>query len=102
MELEVGCRRPPQESSPGLLRYRLVSRIMKGQPLGGTEDEWVVIEAVHQAAGLAEQLHDNPSDGAPLFGRFAFDVRYKWFRNWVNGPAGQRLGLAPIPEEDKG
>jgi hypothetical protein len=101
MELEVGCRRPPQESSPGLLRYRLVSRIMKGQPLGGTEDEWVVIEPVHQAAGLAEQLHDNPRDGAPLFGRFAFDVRYKWFRNWVNGPAGQHLGLAPIPEEDK-
>jgi hypothetical protein len=33
----------------------------------------------------------------PLLGRFGFDVRYTWFRNWVNGPAGQRLGLAPIP-----
>ena len=34
----------------------------------------------------------------PLLGRFAFQVRYQWFRRWVNGPAGQRLGLAPIPE----
>ena len=33
-----------------------------------------------------------------LFGRFAFDVRYTWFRNWVNSPAGARLGLTPIPE----
>lgn len=33
-----------------------------------------------------------------MLGRFAFDVRYTWFRNWVNAPTGQRLGLAPIPE----
>ena len=39
----------------------------------------------------------DPHDGALLFGRFAFDVRYQWFRNWVNGPSGQRIGLAPIP-----
>ena len=38
-----------------------------------------------------------PPAGDPLFGRFSFPVRYTWFRNWVNGPAGQRLGLAPIP-----
>ena len=24
-------------------------------------------------------------------------VIYKWFRDWVNGPSGQRLGLASIP-----
>jgi hypothetical protein len=39
-----------------------------------------------------------PQPGNPLLGRFAFDVRYTWFRNWVNGPSGQRLGLAPVPE----
>ncbi len=34
-----------------------------------------------------------------MLGRFAFDVRYTWFRNWVNAPTGQRLGLAaPLPE----
>jgi len=100
MELQVGGRRPPQELGHGLARYRLASRIVKGQPLGGLQDEWVVIEPVIRAVELAEQLHDDPRDGALLFGRFAFGVRYQWFRNWVNGPAGHRLGLAPIPGGD--
>jgi len=97
MELEAGCCRPPEYYGPGLVRYRLASKIIKGQQLGGTADEWVVIEPAYRAAQLLEQLHDNPEDGVPLLGRFAFDVRYTWFRNWVNGPSGQRLGLAPIP-----
>ena len=80
-----------------MVRYRLASRIIKGQQLGGVADEWVVIEPAYRAAQLLGQLHDNPADGVPLLGRFAFDVRCTWFRNWVNGPAGQRLGLAPIP-----
>ncbi len=98
MELQVGCRLPPEEPLPGMARYRLASKLIKGQPLGGTRDEWVVIELAYQAAGLAEQLHDNPADGDLLFGRIAFSIRCKWFRNWVNGPYGQRLGLAPIPD----
>ena len=96
-ELQVGCRQP-EEFSPGLVRYRIASKVVKGQPLGGTQDEWVVIQPVYQAVELAEQLHDDPREGGPLFGRFEFGVRYKWFRNWVNSPAGQRAGLAPIPE----
>jgi hypothetical protein len=99
MELRVGARRPPEQLGPGLLRYRLASKVVKGQPLGGRDDEWVVIEPVFRAVELAEQLHDDATDGAPLFGRFAFQVRYQWFRNWVNGPAGQRLGLTPIPDD---
>jgi hypothetical protein len=98
MELEVGCCRPHEEHGPGLVRYRLASKVIKGQPLGGTPDEWVVIEPAYQAAQLLERLHDDPQPGQPLLGRFAFDVRHTWFRNWVNGPAGQRLGLAPIPD----
>ncbi|MGH3971921.1 MAG: hypothetical protein ACRDS9_01130 [Pseudonocardiaceae bacterium] len=98
MELVVGCCRPPERYGPELVRYRLASKVIKGQQLGGITDEWVVIEPVYRAAQLLEQLHDNPNEGIPLLGRFAFDVRYKWFRNWVNGPAGQRLGLALIPE----
>ena len=97
MELRVGCRRPVEEPVPGLQRFRIASKIVKGQPLGGTDDEWVVIEPVYRAVGLAEQLHDNPRDGVPLLGRFDFTVRCTWFRNWVNSPAGQRIGLAPIP-----
>jgi len=99
MEMQVGCRRPVQELSPDLARYRLASKVVKGQPLGGTKEEWVVVEPVYLAAGLAEELHDDREHGAPLFGRFSFPVRYRWFRNWVNSPAGSRLGLDPIPEE---
>ncbi|MFD8565138.1 hypothetical protein ACFV1N_48410 [Streptosporangium canum] len=99
MELQVGCRRPPETHGPGLVRYRIASKVIKGQVLGGVDDEWVVIQPAYTAAGLLEQLHDNPVDGTALLGRFAFDVRYTWLRNWVNGPAGQRLGLAPIPDD---
>lgn len=98
MELEMGCCRPPEHYGPGLVRYRLAGKVIKGQQLGGLTDEWVIIEPAYRAAQLLERLHDNPENGAPLLGRFAFDVRYRWFRNWVNGPAGRRLGLAPIPE----
>jgi integrase len=97
MELRVGCRLPIEEPVPGLKRFRLASKIVKGQPLGGTDDVWVVIEPAYRATELLEHLHDNPSDGALLLSRFAFRVRYTWFRNWVNSPAGTRLGLAPIP-----
>jgi hypothetical protein len=98
MELRVGCRRPIEEPIPGMKRYRVASKIVKGQPLGGTDDEWVVIQPAYHAIGLAEQLHESPREGEQLFGRFSFYVRYTWFRNWVNSAAGQRLGLAAIPE----
>ena len=98
MELQARCRQPAEELLPGMARYRLAGKLIKGQPLGGTRDEWVVIEPAYQAAGLAEQLHDDPADGALLFGRIAFNIRYAWFRNWVNGPSGQRLGLEPVPD----
>lgn len=98
MELQVGCCRPPERFGGGLERYRLASKVIKGQPLGGTDDEWVVIEPAYRAARLLEDLHHDGRTGAPLLGRFSFDVRYRWFRHWVNGPAGHRLGLAPIPD----
>jgi hypothetical protein len=97
MELRIGCRRPVEEPIAGLRRFRIASKVVKGQPLGGTDDEWIVVEPVYQAVGLAEQLHRSPHDEALLFGRFEFTVRYTWFKNWVNSPAGQRLGLAVIP-----
>ena len=98
MELTVGCRCQPEEPFPGLTRYRLVSKVVKGQGLGGVVDEWVVIGPAYRAAELIEHLHPDPVEGAILLGRFAFDVRYRWFRNWVNSEAGKRLGLAPIPD----
>jgi integrase len=97
MELRHGCRSTSHHGD-GMTRYRLKSKLIKGQPLGGTSEEWVVIEAVHDAIGMAEQL--SHLTGVPedlVFGRFSLDLRYSWFRDWVNGPAGQRLGLTAIP-----
>ncbi len=99
MELRVGCRRRIEEPIAGLTRYRIASKIVKGQGLGGIDDEWVVIEPVYRAIELLEQLHDNRRDDALLLSRFMFRNRFTWFRDWVNSPAGQRLGLATIPEE---
>ncbi|WP_220127635.1 hypothetical protein [Streptomyces sp. NBRC 110611] len=73
--------------------------MIKGQELGGVVDEWVVIEPAFRAVELIEQLHPDPREGTSLLGRFAFDVRYRWFRNWVNSQTGRRLGLASIPAD---
>jgi hypothetical protein len=99
MELRLGCRRTEQTMT-GLIRYKLTSSLIKGQPLGGTPEQWVIIEPAYQAIGLAEQLADvtEPAHEQLLFGRFQFHARYRSLRAFVNGHAGRRLGLAPIPE----
>ena len=99
MELRVGCRRPPQQREPrhGPLPARQQRR--QGTAARRHHDEWVVIEPVYQAIELAEQLHDDPRDGRRCSADSPSDVRYQWFRDWVNGPAGQRLGIAPIPDD---
>jgi hypothetical protein len=98
MELRHGCRSTSRHGD-GMTRCRIKSKLVKGQPLGGTSEEWVVIETVHDAVGMAEQLSRLIGIPADLvFGRFNFEIRCRWFRDWANGPAGQRLGLAPIPD----
>jgi hypothetical protein len=97
LELRAGCRRSTT-TGPGRVRYRLAGKLIKGQGLGGLDDEWVVVEQVDRAVALAGQLCDDTTAGAALFGSFAFGSQYCMFRTWVNGPAGRRLGLAPIPE----
>lgn len=99
MELRLGCLRTEQTMA-GLTRFKLASSLIKGQPLGGTPEQWVIIEPAYQAVGLAEQLADlvEPGHEQLLFGRFQFHARYRSLRAFVNGPAGRRLGLAPIPE----
>ncbi|KPM56915.1 site-specific integrase [Frankia sp. B2] len=96
MELTGNSQRV-ERLAPGRVRYRLASRVIKGRPLGGTDDEWVVIEPVHTAAGVAAGLLDSGGD-AKLFNLLGFTGLYASFRGWVNSPAGQRLGLAPIPD----
>jgi integrase len=98
-ELTGGCCLPPQEVMPGLARYRITGKVIKGAPPGGAADQWVVTKEVYDAIAVAAQLsRAGPDDGTPLFGRFTFSLLFRTFRNWVNGPAGQRLGLAPIPD----
>jgi hypothetical protein len=64
---------------------------------GGVDDQWVVIQEAYPAVALAEDLHADPREGDQLFTPDVFRLRYARFRAWVNGPAGQRLGMAPIP-----
>ncbi|MFD4942256.1 site-specific integrase [Streptomyces sp. NPDC058409] len=98
-EMNVGCRVPPAEAGPGLVRYKLASRVVKDKPLGGVADEWVVVKEAYDAAEVAEQLLGAGADtGDPLVTGPLDRTRFTTFRNWVNGPAGQRLGLAPIPD----
>lgn len=99
MELRHGCRRAEQTLT-GLTRYKLASSLIKGQPLGGSPEQWVIIEPAYHAIGLAEQLANIQQPTTELlFGRFRFHDRYRTLRAFVNGIAGQRLGLAPIPED---
>ncbi|MGH3180299.1 MAG: hypothetical protein ACRDOH_09245 [Streptosporangiaceae bacterium] len=102
MELRIGCRRATT-LGPGLVRYRLAGKLIKGQGLSGIDDEWVVIEEVDRAVALAGQLSSQlggsgVGTGSPVFGRFNFPDRYLSLQAWVNGQPGQRLGLAPIPD----
>ncbi|MGW1162457.1 hypothetical protein ACWD48_30510 [Streptomyces sp. NPDC002519] len=55
-ELAVGCCLPPAEQAPGLFRYRLASNVIKGKPLGGEDDLWIISREAYDAAQLAERL----------------------------------------------
>jgi hypothetical protein len=98
LELLVGCRQQPQQIAGGLVRYRISSKVIKGAPPGGLDDEWIVTREVFDAVGIAEQLLDQPEPGTLLLAPCSFSVHYVFFRAWVNSPEGQRLGLALIPD----
>jgi hypothetical protein len=98
LELVVGCRKQPQQVADGLVRYKITSKVIKGAPPCGLDDEWVVTREVFDAVGIAEQLLDQPEPGTLLLAPCTFSMHYSFLRSWVNGPAGRRLGLAPIPD----
>ncbi len=105
MELTTRSCLPPRQVKQGLFRYSLASKRIKGEPLGGTADEWVVIEPAYRAVELAARLSGAKTalagmePGTSVFGRYAFTTRFNTFRRWVNSPAGARLGLPSIPED---
>lgn len=98
LELTAGARRRQQRSG-GATRYRVASRRIKGEPFGGVEDSWVVLEDVYRALGVAEAL-TGAGPGELMFTKSSntAHVRYTRMRAWINGPAGQRLGLIALPD----
>ncbi|MFJ8968610.1 hypothetical protein ACIRJ3_04240 [Streptomyces anulatus] len=99
-ELLVGCRVKSEEDAPGLARHRIASKVVKGRRWGGERDEWVVVDEVVHAIELAEKLTD-AAPGELLFGQIHnfHSGAARWLRRWVASPAGQRMGLAPIPDD---
>ncbi|GAA3123620.1 hypothetical protein [Nonomuraea salmonea] len=97
MEIVPGSRREPVNIPGGGRRFRLASKVIKGRTFGGEPDEWVVLPEVDRAIALAERLAST-TEGEPIFGVIDFPGRYRRLCEWVNGPAGQRLGLEPIPD----
>lgn len=88
------CRREDRSQGP---RFWVDSRRIKGEDFGGVPDSWVVIEEVHRALAAAEAV-TGTKPGELLFSSGSNSGnRYVALRNWVNGPCGQRLGLASIP-----
>lgn len=81
-----------EEFAPGVIRRRIQSSLLKGEPPGGRRETWVVIDEVVQAIELAEAL---TTDRNPLvIGRFS--TAYPMLRSWVE-ENGRTAGLAPIP-----
>ncbi len=97
-ELTAGAARR-EERPGGAARYRVVSRRIKGEAFGGVEDSWVVLEDVYRALRMAEAI-TGAQPGGLLFAKESnvAQARYTRMLAWINGPAGQRLGLMAIPD----
>lgn len=98
LEIETGCRLPPSTTPGGGRRFKLASRLIKGQKLGGVPDEWVVIEQVDTAVALAERLLDRPP-GEALFGIIDLGSRATNLRRWLERTGNrERWGLPVTPD----
>lgn len=91
---------PPQDLGTGRTRYRLRTKLIKGQEkLGGVWEEWITVAPAYEAVALAVDLVDFRRPTKRVFGRTTLSKRCATLREWVNGPDGQRLGLEPIPDD---
>ncbi|MEH0543650.1 integrase [Streptomyces sp. B21-105] len=98
LELEAGCRLAAVATPGGGRRFRLASRLIKGQKFGGVPDEWVVIEQVDHAVALAELLVHRPA-GEALFCTIDLAGRLKNLRGWLERTGNrERWGLPVIPQ----
>ncbi|MFC1410766.1 hypothetical protein ACEZCY_16405 [Streptacidiphilus sp. N1-12] len=95
-ELTGDSAQEPVQVSGGTSRFRLASKLVKGKPLGGIDEQWVVLEPAWRAVKLAAQLR-NAEGEDPVFSAQQLSYLHERLREWVNGEAGQGLGLAAIP-----
>src|SRR4051812_31845396 len=95
-ELTPESPQTPLTVSGGTQRFKLSATLTKGQRLGGVREEWVVLEPAYRAVELAARINRAEVDGW-VFPRSPTDFLHDRLREWVNGPDGRRLGLAPIP-----
>ena len=95
-EISADSPMPPVTVPGGTQRFRLASKLIKGQALGGVREEWVVLEPAYRSVQLAARLN-RASGQERAFALATMDYIHGRLREWVNGPDGQRLGLAPIP-----
>ena len=82
LEIEVGSRMPTHETPGGGRRYRLSGKLIKRQRFGGVPDQWVVIEPVDRALGLAERVSGG-NVGDALFKTVDLSGRVKDLRAWL-------------------
>ncbi|MFD4116923.1 hypothetical protein ACFWSJ_26170 [Streptomyces niveus] len=96
LELDAASCLPPTELPGGRTRFVLSGRLVKHRDeRQRVTEQWIVIEEAYRAVELAAQL-TGPSHSA--FHTTVIGHAVRQFRPWVNSPAGQRLGLAPVPD----
>ena len=104
----------PLDDGIGVIRWRLRSRLVKGQRHGGRPESWQVIQPVVDAIEVLERLHTGAPDDPLLTrdlcrvqprpphtpaGRLNFPALLRDLIAWQN-TSGTRAGLPPIPEVD--
>ena len=104
----------PLNDGIGVIRWRLRSRLVKGQRLGGRPESWQVIQPVVDTIEILERLHTGGPDDPLLTrdlcrvkprpphkpaGRLNFPALLRDLIAWQND-CGARAGLPPIPDVD--
>jgi len=92
-EIEPGAHRRVMMPS-GAIRYRVESKLLKGEQPGGKRELWTVIEPVVAALIQAERLFP----GRRPLQVYPFSVNYRDLCTWVHRNA-EREGLEPVPTD---
>jgi hypothetical protein len=94
----TGSSARAEEVGPGLTRYRVEARILKGRPPGGDSDSWLTIRETIDAIRTMALVEE--SDETPLFPTVGFRDSYDAFVSIAN-PLAERLGMSPVPADYK-